>query len=70
MAFKTVLARIGDAVPDAVDGMAKFGINVSGNAFRTATFSDKLRLLNEKQKEVFHLVIKLNSRLEYSYEST
>ena len=53
MAFKTVLARIGDAVPDAVDGMAKFGINVSGNAFRTATFSDKLRLLNKKQKEVF-----------------
>jgi len=52
-AFKTILAKICDATPETAKGIAAFGIDINGTAFRTSTFTDKLRLLNKTQTEVF-----------------
>ncbi len=51
--FKTVISKINDATPKATKEMKNFGIDVSGNAFRTASFVDKLKMLHDKQTEVF-----------------
>jgi len=52
-AFKTILSKIGDATPKTAKEIAAFGIDIGGTAFRTSSFTDKLRLLNKKQTEVF-----------------